>query len=292
MANREKITFQWLGAAHYHILYKNCRIILDPLYTRLPGDFPHLELTANTINWIDCLLLTHAHLDHSHDFPNLLSTFDAKAYAPDRYLSDLKNKKIYPDYTFDVSKCHSLEKIKGHMFKANEIEITPFQIGTEQIDFWFIRSMFIRPWRHKKPQAIPYGLKWLGHYLFCNCFAYHFHFPSIEKSMLYFGNLTDQVDELDIVDRVHILAIPYCPANNKWLKQSQFLINRFKPDVTLVHHFDNFMHPYTLAKYLDLNHYQKAISEKCPNARLLFSKFCKSIEIDDILNHKTSRSPL
>jgi len=286
MTHQEKITFQWLGAAHLHIVHKNRRIILDPLYTRLPGDIPHLEVTGDDIDGIDYLLLTHAHLDHSLDFPFLLSKYDPEAYAPKKYVEGLRKKKSYSDFRFNFSKCHSLEQFKGQMFTANEIEITPYQIGTETIDFWFIRSMFIRPWRHRKPQVIPYGFKWLGHYLFCNCFAYHFHFPPDGKTMLYFGNLTDEVNELDPVDKVHILAIPYCPANNKWLMQTQFLINRFKPDVTMIHHFDNFMHPYTLSKYLDLNGYQKAIYDKCPDAKLYFSRFYKSVDMDDIIGHK------
>ena len=100
--------------------------------------------------------------------------------------------------------------------------------------------------------------------------------------MLYFGNLTDKVDELEQIDHVNVLALPYCPANNKWLQQSQYLINRFNPDVTLIHHFDNFMNPYTKAKYMDLGIYSKAIYEKCPNAKLFFSKFYKKIDFSEI----------
>ncbi|MCJ7773462.1 MAG: MBL fold metallo-hydrolase [Desulfobacterales bacterium] len=286
MAHQDEIIFQWFGAAHHHILYKNRRIVIDPLYTRLPGDIPHLEDTEDDIDSIDYLLLTHAHLDHSMNFPSLLKKLDPEAYAPEKYLIGLKKKKPHSELRLNLSKCHFLEKVKGQVFNANEIEVTPYQIGTETIDFWFIRSMFIRPWLHRKPQVIPYGFKWLGHHLFCNCFAYHFLFPPDGKTMLYFGNLTDEVIELDHVDKVNILAIPYCPANNKWLNQSQFLINRFKPDVTMIHHFDNFMNPYTLSKYLDLSGYQKAIYDKCPEANLYFSRFCKSVHITDIIGHK------
>jgi hypothetical protein len=102
--------------------------------------------------------------------------------------------------------------------------------------------------------------------------------------MLYFGNLSDKVEELGKIERVNVLAIPYCPANNKWQRQSQYLINRFQPDVTMVHHYDNFMHPYTLSKYIDLNSYRKAISETCPDAKLFFSKFCKEVGFDDIFS--------
>jgi phosphoribosyl 1,2-cyclic phosphodiesterase len=284
MNYKDRITFQWHGAAHHHISYNNMKIIVDPLYTRLRGDIPHLEVTKEDVQKIDYLLLTHGHLDHSMDFPYLLAKHNPEAYAPEEYLNDIQRGKAHSDLEFDLSKCHSLEKVKGKTFRISEIEVTPYQIGTEEIDFWFIRSMCIRPWLHLKPRVIPFGLKWLRHHLFCNCFAYLFRFPPDGDTMLYFGNLTDKVEELEKIDRVHTLAIPYCPANNKWLRQSQYLITRFKPNVTMIHHFDNFMHPYTLSKYLNLNNYRNAICEKCPDVKLYFSKFSKIVDYDDISN--------
>jgi hypothetical protein len=284
MNSRERITLAWHGAAHYHISYKDLKIIIDPLYTRLKGDMPHLDATKEDIDRIDYLLLTHAHLDHSMDFPYLLAAHRPQAYAPEEYLLAIQRGKTYSGFRFDYSKCHSLEKAKGKTFEIADIGVTPYQIGTEEIDFWFIRSMFIRPWRHWKPEAIPLGLKWLRHHLYCNCFAYLFRFPPDGKTMLYFGNLTDEVEEIGKRTRVNVLAIPYCPANKKWQRQSQYLINRFTPDVTLVHHFDNFMHPYTLSKYMELNTYRKAIHEECPDTNLYFSKFCKAVDFNDIID--------
>jgi hypothetical protein len=84
------------------------------------------------------------------------------------------------------------------------------------------------------------------------------------------------------VDRVDVLAIPYCPANNKWLRHSQFLIERFRPDVTLVHHFDNFMNPYTLSKYMHLGDYRKALQERCHDAEFFFSKFLREVSLAEI----------
>ena len=100
--------------------------------------------------------------------------------------------------------------------------------------------------------------------------------------MLYFGNLTGQVDDLSEIERINILAIPYCPANRKWMEQSVYLISRFKPDVTMVHHFDNFMNPFTLSKYMNLDNYRKAIHEQCPNENFYFSKFEQTVDLADI----------
>ena len=144
--------------------------------------------------------------------------------------------------------------------------------------------MFVRPWAHLKPSTIPFGLRWLGHHLFGNCFAFLFKFPPERKTMLYFGNLTDDVKYLDDIESVDVLALPYCPANNKWKRHTQVLINRFSPKVTLIHHFDNFMHPYTLSKYLNLVDYRSAILNVCPDANIVFSKFFKEVTFDSILN--------
>jgi L-ascorbate metabolism protein UlaG (beta-lactamase superfamily) len=276
------VTFKWHGAAHHHISCKDLKIVIDPLYSRLPGDRPHLEATGEDIEKIDYLLLTHGHLDHSWDFPELALKHGPKVFAPEGCLADIKKAEARSGLRFDRSRWQSLEDIEGTTFSIGDIEVTPYRIGTEDIDFWFIRSMFIRPWIHGKPLATGTGLKWITHHVFGNCFAYHFRFPIEDTTMLYFGNLTGNVDNLSEIERVNILAIPYCPANQKWIEQSALLIKRFRPDVTMVHHFDNFMNPFTLSKYMNLDHYRKAIQERCPDARFYFSKFEQTVGLADI----------
>jgi len=284
MNSEGKVTLKWHGAAHYHLFHNDLRIVLDPLYTRLPGDKPHLSATKESLDKLDFLLLTHGHLDHSWDFPYLVAKHNPEVYAPEEFLIDIEEQKEHPGFSFDWSKWHGLEKFRGRTFNIDQIEVTPYQIGTEEIDFWFIRSMFIRPWLHGKPTASLAGLKWLRHHLFCNCYAFLFILPPEGKSMLYFANLTEKVDELIEIDRVSVLALPYCPANQKWLEQSAFLIDRFKPEVTLVHHFDNFLNPFTLSKYMNLENYRRAILEKCPDSKFYFSKFEEEVDFADIVS--------
>jgi phosphoribosyl 1,2-cyclic phosphodiesterase len=231
---------------------------------------------------VEALLLTHGHLDHSWDFPYLVLRHDPEVYAPGACLRDVQKLAARSGAGLDTTKHQSLDQAKGKTFDIAGIEMTPFQIGTEEIDFWFIRSMFLRPWRHGKPSAIPTGIRWMTHHVLGNCFGFHLRFPSESTTMLYFGNLTDQVDELGGIERVDVLAIPYCPANRKWLRQSQYLIERFRPGVTLVHHFDDFMPPFTLSRYMDLDAYRRAMRERCPEARLSFSKFGKWVRLAEI----------
>jgi hypothetical protein len=277
------VSFLWHGAAHYHIHYESLEIVVDPLYTRLPGDKPHLDVTRDDLDRIDYLLLTHGHLDHSWDVPYLVTKHHPETYAPGECLRDVQQEAKRSGSELDPSKCHGLEDVKGETFGIADIEVTPHQIGTEEIDFWFIRSMFLRPWLHATPSAVLAGTRWLTHHLFGNCFAFHFRFPRRGTTLLYFGNLTEQVEEMSGIDRVDVLAIPYCPANQKWLRQSQYLIGRFRPGVTLVHHFDNFLNPFTMPKYMDLGDYRRAMHERFPDARFYFSKFLRPVGLDEIV---------
>ena len=81
---------------------------------------------------------------------------------------------------------------------------------------------------------------------------------------------------------MNVLALPYCPANNRWATHSQYLINRFRPEVTLVHHFDDFMHPYTAGRYLDLGRYATEVRRGSPKARFFFSKFERDVTLAQI----------
>jgi len=194
VATDDDITLVWHGAAHYHIYYKDLRILLDPLYTRLPGDKPHLDVTREDLDRIDYLLLTHGHLDHSWDVPYLVARHNPEVYAPEACLRDVRREVGRSDADCDETRWHGLGEIKGKTFAVADIEVTPYGIGTEEIDFWFIRSMFLRPWLHATPSALPVGIRWATHHLFGQCFAFHFRFPSRGKTLLYFGNLTAQVD--------------------------------------------------------------------------------------------------
>ena len=54
-------------------------------------------------------------------------------------------------------------------------------------------------------------------------------------------------------------------------------------------HFDNFMHPFTLSKYLDLPSYKKEIHAQCPDEKLVFSKFMTPVLFDDLAEFPDSR---
>lgn len=293
MANPfDRIALTWHGCAHFHIHYRGKTIITDPLYHRPAGDTPHLSATREEVERIDYLLLTHAHMDHSWDFPYLAAKHQPQAYGPERYLAHIQKKGKRRGLSYHPTRLHGLEDAKGKRFSIDDMQITPYQIGTEKIDFWFIRTTIVRPYRHFAFAAMPAAHSFLIHHLKDNCFGYHFRFGDSGKTMFYVGNLTDQVDELDSVDRVNVLAIPYCPANKRWLAHTWFLVGRFHPDVVLVHHYDNFWHPYTHQRYRDLNAYQNAVKEKFPDTTIVFARFMEPMDLAQLTDVKEGMNPL
>ncbi|MFC1707419.1 MBL fold metallo-hydrolase [Planctomycetota bacterium] len=280
MGEADRIRMLWRGAANYQLLYRDHTILLDPLFTRLPGDKPHLAESRDSVERIDYLLLTHGHIDHSWDVPYLATKHNPVIYGPRTCLADVRREK---QRGFEAARWNVLETCKGRPFSIADIEITPYQIKAEEIDWWFVRDMAIRPLRHRRLSALRYGIKWLTHHVFGNCFAFHFRFAGLQKSMLFFGNLTGDVSELHEIERVDLLALPYCPANQKWVEQTEYLIKRFSAPVVLVHHFDNFMNPFTRSEYIDVGEYRQAIRACCPGTSLNLSKFGREVDLADIV---------
>ena len=95
------------------------------------------------------------------------------------------------------------------------------------MDFSVIYNSFIRGFKHWSFGVVPAGTKFLFNHLKGNCFAFHFNFLSINKTVLFLGNVTDQVYDMDDIKGVNVLALPYCPASNAWLDHTLYLIGRF-----------------------------------------------------------------
>ena len=276
------LRLRWCGAAHYQLRTGDTLAVLDPLYTRLPGGRPALSHVPADLGRLDYILLTHGHLDHARDFASLALRYRPTVYATRSCLDELSAARRGDSDGGSRGTENDLAVSCGRTFAVGDLAVTPHRVGTEEVDAWFVREMLLRPLRHGRPRAYPDGVRWLTRNLRDPCFAYHFELGASGPSMLYFGNLTDDVRELQAVDSVTVLALPYCPANGRWVAQSQYLINRFRPEVTLVHHFDDFMHPYTSARYLNLGTYATEVRRGALSARFFFSKFERDVTLEEI----------
>ena len=280
MTESARLRLRWCGAAHYQLRTDDVLTLIDPLYTRLPGGRPDLLHGPEDLGHIDGILLTHGHLDHARDLAALGLRYDPLVYATRACIDDLARARGRAGH--DAPRAHDLEALRGRPFSVGSLTFTPYRVGPEVVDRWFLGQMVIRPLRHRRPGALVEGVRWLTHNLLDRCFAYHVVTGKRGRTILYFGHLTDQVTDLASIDHVDVLAVPYCPANRQWARHTQHLVNRFRPEVTLVHHFDDFMHPYTSARYLDLGEYAEQVRRGAPSARFFFSKFEKDVTLDQI----------
>ena len=64
------------------------------------------------------------------------------------------------------------------------------------------------------------------------------------------------------------------------MAHTKYLVGRFAPEVVLVHHYDNFWHPYTHPRYRDLNACQSAVKEEFPNAHIYFPRFLEDLDFE------------
>jgi L-ascorbate metabolism protein UlaG (beta-lactamase superfamily) len=276
------LKLRWCGAAHYQLRMGDTLAVLDPLYTRSPGGRPALSHEPEDLGHLDYILLTHGHLDHARDFAALALRYDPTVYATRSCLEELARARGGAENGASRANEHDLDACRGRTFAVGDLAVTPHRVGAEEVDAWFVREMLLRPLRHRRPAAYPEGMRWLTKNLHDPCFAYHFRLGPSGPTMLYFGHLTDDVRELEGIDLVTVLALPYCPANVRWATHSQYLINRFRPEVTLVHHFDDFMHPYTSSEYLNLATYAAEVRRGSPKARFFFSKFERDVTVEQI----------
>jgi hypothetical protein len=274
------LKLRWCGAAHYQLRLGETLAVIDPLYTRLPGGRPTLSHEPADLGRLDYLLLTHGHLDHARDFTALSLRYQPTVYANQSCLDELAQAR--GGAARSLSREHCLDACCGRAFAVGEITVTPHRVGSEEVDAWFLGEMVARPLRHGRPAAYPEGARWLTRNLRDPCFVYHFALGPGGPTMLYFGHLTDDVGELGSIDSVNVLALPFCPANKRWATHSQYLINRFRPEVTLVHHFDDLMHPYTAGRYLNLGTYTTEVRRGSPKARFFFSKFERDVTVEQI----------
>lgn len=277
-----ELKLRWCGAAHYQLRTGDTLAVLDPLYTRLPGGRPSLSHEPADLGRLDYILLTHGHLDHARDFAALALRYGPTVYATESCLAELARARGGAPASAPRGREHDVAACCGRSFPVGDLTVTPHRVGTEEVDAWFVGEMLARPLRHGRPSAYPEGFRWLTRNLRDPCFAYHFELGAPDATLLYFGHLTDDVRELDRIDTVTVLALPFCPANARWAAHSQYLINRFRPEVTLVHHFDDFMHPFTAARYLDLGTYAAEVRRGSPRARFFFSKFERDVTIEQI----------
>ena len=84
MEKVQSIFFRWFGVAGIELKTNNCVLIIDPYFTRVPfykmwvgKVIPDSKLIDQKIKYCDFVLVTHSHIDHLMDVPDIVSASEA-----------------------------------------------------------------------------------------------------------------------------------------------------------------------------------------------------------------------
>ncbi len=125
MRDMNKTTLRWLGVAGIEIGCAGRRIVIDPYFTRVPFHKlwlgrvkPDAELIRKWLPGCDAVLVSHAHVDHILDVPEVVRQTGAVAYGSPNtcrllQICDIAQEKI-----------HEIQRGAG--FQVGEINIRSY----------------------------------------------------------------------------------------------------------------------------------------------------------------------
>ena len=283
----EEITIKWLGASGFELRYGKRLVLVDPFLSRPYDATPRLPITRQDYRKFDMLLATHAHFDHFADVPYLAATVDAHIFMPRCGKKDVKKawRTLHQSArTGNPDKWHAYEET-GRI-RLDELRVTPLPGFHEVFDVPTVWEAIKRIFGHTpRNEAIRRGLDLVRMHPYGPTYAMHFDWQDRGSRMLFFGSLSRHVYNVTPdTGRTDVLAIPYCPANRQWMKETARLVQRFQPKALLVHHFDLWLPPITLN--LDLKTWRDRMEAQFPDVPIYFPKPLKEFTLEDVLAGK------
>ena len=283
----EEITLKWLGVAGFELRFGKRQALVDPFLSRPYDAKPRLPITRQDYKDFDLLIATHTHFDHFADVPYLAATVDAPVYLPRCGRKDIKKewRSLHRSArTGNPDKWHSLEDT-GRI-RLDELTVTPLKTFHEVFDAPMVLGAVKRIFNYSpRSEAVKRGLNLAGTHPYGPNYAMHFDWRSRGSRMLFFGSLSRHVYRVSAeLGQSDVLAIPYCPANRQWMKESARLVQRFQPKAIMVHHFDLWLPPIT--NDLDLKKWRDKMQARFPGLPIYFPKPLKEFTLEDVLAGK------
>jgi L-ascorbate metabolism protein UlaG (beta-lactamase superfamily) len=285
-----QLEMTWLGAAGWLLRHRDHTVAIDPFFQRPPAARPHLPIRRDELPLLDYLLLTHGHFDHSADVPYLAATRARTTYVPRALLRDLDREwsRLPASRRRRERDWHGVDG--GERLTIGDLEVSFHRIGTERFDLGMLRASLGKLLRGGDRRDWVTALRFLRTHIYGRCFAVLLHDRAAARKLVFFGNLTTNVDELA---RVHpdidVAVLPYCPANGDWLAESIHVARALRPPVVLVHHFDQFLPPVTVG--LDLPTYVRGVEDAVPGTTVHIPKFNRRFAFASLLDPVTGQAP-
>ena len=279
----EEISLKWLGAAGFEVRFRNRLVLVDPFLSRPADSIPRIAVTPQDYRKFDLLVASHGHFDHFMDVPYLAVTVDAPVYVPQAAKKDIRDewRRQHPSARAgNPDQWRALEDT-DHI-KLDDLTVTPIRSFHEVFDVPTVAEAAGRIFS-KRPlwDSIKRGLKAVSTHPYGNTHLLHFDWGSRGTRMMFVGSLARHVYGLTAENgRVDVLALPYCPANRQWMKETERLIRRFQPRAILVHHFDKFYPP--IIGDMNMVTWKREIQSMFPGIPIKVPQLLKPFTLEDV----------
>lgn len=278
MGKAQSIFFRWFGVAGIELKISDCVLIIDPYFTRVPfykmwvgKVIPDSKLIDRNIKYCDFVLVTHSHIDHLMDVPNVVNNTGCKVYGSNNTCKLLSYSGIPETYIFEI--------------KAGDLlNLGKFQVGVLHANHRNVLGFSAGPLIY--PIQPPFNAR---QYRMDNCFAFNI-------SANGFSFMTDpginNVEKNLRKAEILFISVSYCE------EYYRLLFEFIKPKILIPIHWDNLFYPLTLPlrpyfkapskkfpffKKVDLIEFRKIIKKIDPKLKVIIPEIFKLYDIKDIL---------
>ncbi|MCX6383142.1 MAG: MBL fold metallo-hydrolase [Actinobacteria bacterium] len=274
----QSIFLKWLGVAGIELKVNEHVLIIDPYFTRIPffkiwfGKLkPDSKLIFEKIKYCDIVFITHSHIDHLMDVPDIIKYTGCKAYGSSNTCKLLSACGVPQELIFEikVGDILNLGKFKLVILQANHRYIPGFSEGPL-----------------KYPLQPPFNAR---QYRMDTYFAFNILVNGV-KFMTDPGinNLARNLKKTDVL----FISASYIKEYYK------LLLNKIHPKVLVPIHWDNFFSPlskpvkpyfktssktFPFLKRIDLNEFMKMIKKIDPKVEVIVPEIFHSYNIREII---------
>jgi len=268
------IWFRWLGVGGIELRVNDQVLVIDPYFTRVPlwqawfGRVrPNRQLAAEKVQHCDYVLVTHPHVDHLLDVPDVVHNTGAVALGSPNTCQLLAVLGVPEERIREV-------EVGDKLALGNfQVEVLP----AEHITF-LGRPVCSGP---LSPNLQP-PLRALDYRMDC-CFSFLLH-----------------VGGCHVLDWRSEQAEPVVPADVLFIKPQtpayQSLLRVMQPKVVIPMHWDDFFHPLSkptrpvigpsgrvipLLKRVDMTHFRRMVEQIAPQTKVLIPQMFRAYDLGE-----------
>jgi L-ascorbate metabolism protein UlaG (beta-lactamase superfamily) len=250
------ITIQWLGTAGFRIQTEGRSFLFDPNVRGGNWDHPPTpEELGLTEARPDVVLISHGHLDHAGDVPQILEACGAEVVCNDTVSQRLLHRGIPRERVIPV------EAGTRYFHRDYRLEVFPARHAPLDLGATLrlvlrapSRAMntFARVRAHPAGSTLSYRLAF-----FSGCRIQHFGSA---------GTTDQELTEMSEAGSLDVLLLPL-QRHKAWMERIVAHVEALRPRILIPHHFDDCMPPFTEA--MDIGPAVKDLGKLFPGVRVV-----------------------